>query len=500
MALPLTYSSTINATPATCTSAAKFMLMFTCGVADSSLDAYTKYILFGKFGLDTKVGKLFDLRSYRSELGIVDVYTSETAKKAYEQIARQIKPNLIVADGDTDLVDIEIRTVTDFGINTTSALLALPASSPVTTGVALTVSDSRNIRSGSWIIVRNAGTSEMVYVESNDKTTNTLSVTRNSFASTLAFPDMPVGSKVDISVKSASMLGECTVSGDCETYFVDTCCDVKRIAKIADCIKLPAYVKNQSKQINGTESVQEKIFRTETRRMFKVINSAVLSSVYGVQTIGGNEVVTFDGWDNIAKSFTPLTITDSCCTASWIEVFNSIITKANQTEMMIDSSNRTYIVFTSNSVMNGLMNIQDNRISLRRDTNSLKDALDRSSLRLFAQLSEVPLMLSYRGYDFYFVESLHMSENHPNKARFVADAMVHGMTRNQIERMSFMGSLTKVPAKKVGGLFNMYSTQNQEQLQSEGCDLELQWELNYQQYYACPEVSAEVTIGACTAC
>jgi hypothetical protein len=357
------YTKTVDSSPAACMLTSKFVLTYTCGVNSTALDEYSRWFLFSKMKLDGKAA-LFSLSGMKSEYGAIDLFRDVTAKAASNKIMSVIRPDIIMADGDTDAVEMEVRQVTDFGITTTTALGALPASSPVTPGVSLTVSDSRNIRVGSWIIIRSGVLSEMVYVESNDKGTNILTVTRNPFAGTLAIAAMPVGANVEISVKSAPLRGQCNVAGDCETYSVENCCIVKKISKIADCMTFPAYIRNQSKQISGTEKISDKIVRDEFRRMFKVLNSAILGSEYGTQVIGGNEVTTFHGWDQYSQEYSVATITNACCTAEWVELLNNVVKKAGETEMILDSDNKNVIIFASNNVMTGLNNIQDNRISI----------------------------------------------------------------------------------------------------------------------------------------
>ena len=181
-------------------------------------------------------------------------------------------------------------------------------------------------------------------------------------------------------------------------------------------------------------------------------------------------VTTIHGWDQWAKQYTPATITNACCTAEWIAVLNEMIRNANLKEVIADSDNKKVIAFAGNDVLVGLMNIQDNRISLRRDTNTIKDALDRNGLRLFAETTEVPVVLVYKGYTFYFIESQHMTAYHPNKIRFEFDVLNKVLTRDEIERINVFNPDPKY-MKKVGGLFRIYSTQNPELLQSEGCGL-----------------------------
>jgi hypothetical protein len=109
------------------------------------------------------------------------------------------------------------------------------------------------------------------------------------------------------------------------------------------------------------------------------------------------------------------------------------------------------------------------------------------------------MSLKFKGYNFYFIESKHLTDNYPDQMRIEFDVLTKVLTRDEIERINVFNP-NSAHAKKVGGLFRIYSTQNPELLQSEGCDLVLNWELNIQQFKACPEANWKVTVGTCASC
>ena len=158
MAYTPTYTKTVDTSPSACTLASKFLLAYTCGVNEAALDEYTRYILMSKMQLDKK-SSMFSLSAMKADYGATDIVRDVTARAASDKIKSVIRPDIIMAEGDTDEIEMEERQVTSFGIKTTTALAALPANSPVTAGVSLTVDSSKNIRVGTWIILRNGSVS-----------------------------------------------------------------------------------------------------------------------------------------------------------------------------------------------------------------------------------------------------------------------------------------------------------------------------------------------------
>lgn len=493
MATTVTYQNTMDANPAACVIASRLLLSYVCGSYDTTLDEFARYVFWGKTGLDSKF-QGFTKQSLKDKYSIVDVFRSETSRKASESLAKVIRPSLILAGADTNEVEMEQRVVTTFNVTTTTALVALPVNSPVTAGVSVTVTDARPIRVGSWIIIRNGTTSELAYVEAVNTTTNVLTITRNPGGKTTAFPAMAIGSNVDPAAPSKSLRGNCDATEDCATYVADNCCVNIKTSKIGDCMTFPSFFKNESKMVLGAEKTRDRVIRQEFRRMFAAMNETILSSEYITQTLGGQEVVTVKGWDEWSKEFSSHNIADACCAASWIGALNVIIQKANENQTILESGNRNVIVFLSASNMDGLTNIQDNRISLRRDTNSLKDTLDRNGLRLFAELTEVPLMLTYKGFNFYFIESQHLTDFFPTEVRVMFDETVKVITRDEMERVNPFNLDVK---GKVGGLFKLYTVQNPEKLQNESCDMKVNWEMNIQLWITCPEVNWKIVTGPC---